>query len=130
LNDPTIVNPVSTPDVTTTYTVRATDILSGCYAEDAAIVTPVSEIYIPNAFTPNNDGKNDKWEIPGLALYPDAQVSVYDRWGQKIFETKNYVGHPWNGHYKGVMQPGVYVYMVQLNDDKKRFFKGTVMVIQ
>lgn len=130
LNDPTLLIPVSTPDVTTTYTIRATDMLSGCYAEDAAIVTPVSEIYIPSAFTPNNDGKNDKWEIPGLALYPDAKVSVYDRWGQKIFETKNYVGHSWNGFYKGVMQPGVYVYMVQLNDDKKRFFKGTVMVIQ
>ena len=130
LNDPTLLNPVSTPDVTTTYTIRATDILSGCYAEDAAIVTPVSEIYIPNAFTPNNDGKNDKWEIPGLALYPDAKVSVYDRWGQKIFEAKNYVGNPWNGFYKGVIQAGVYVYMVQLNDDKKRSFKGTVMVIQ
>ncbi len=129
LNDPTLINPVSTPDVVTTYTIRATDKITGCYAEDAAIVSPVSKIYIPSAFTPNNDGKNDRWEIPGLALYPDAQVTVFNRWGEKIYETKNYISRPWNGYYHGGMQPGVYIYLIQLNDNKKQFFKGTVMLI-
>ncbi len=130
LNDATLLNPVSTPDVLTTYTIRATDKISGCYAEDAAIVSPVSKIYIPNAFTPNNDGKNDRWEIPGLALYPDARVTVYNRWGERVFETTDYIAHAWNGFYKGVMQPGVYIYIIQLNDDKKQFFKGTVTLIR
>jgi gliding motility-associated-like protein len=131
LNDPTLLNPLSTPDVVTTYTIRATDKLSGCYAEDIMIITPVSEIYIPTAFTPNNDGKNDRWEIPGLALYPDALVTVFNRWGEKIFETKNYNSNPWTGFYKSVLQPhDVYVYILRLNDEKKRFFKGTVTLIQ
>jgi gliding motility-associated-like protein len=69
-------------------------------------------------------------EIPGLALYPNAVVMVFDRRGQKVFETKNYTSNPWNGFYKGTMQPDVYVYMIQLNDDKKQFFKGTVTLIR
>jgi gliding motility-associated-like protein len=131
LNDPTLLNPVSTPDVQTKYIIRAMDKITGCYGEDETLVTPVSEIYIPTAFTPNNDGKNDRWEIPGLALYPDAQVSIFNRWGQKIFETKNYTGNPWNGVFKGIMQPhDSYVYIVQLNDDKKQQFKGMVTLIR
>lgn len=131
LNDATILNPVSTPDITTTYTIRATDKVSGCFAEDKTVVTPVSNIYIPSAFTPNGDGKNDRWEIPGLALYPDARVTIFNRWGQKIFEAKDYINHPWNGLYKNIMQPhDAYVYVIQLNDEKKQLFKGTVILIQ
>jgi gliding motility-associated-like protein len=119
-----------TPDVTTTYTIRATDKLSGCYAEDAATISPISKIYIPSAFTPNNDGTNDKWEIPGLALYPDALVTVFNRWGEKVYQSKAYFSHPWNGFFKGQMQPGVYVYLVQLNDASKQIFEGTVTLIR
>ena len=95
------------------------------------MITPVSEIFIPTGFTPNNDGRNDKWVIPGLALYPEAMVSIFNRWGEKIYESKGYYSKPWNGTYKGVTQPGgVYVYMIQLNDEKKQFFKGTFTLIR
>jgi gliding motility-associated-like protein len=131
LNSAIILNPVSTPDKPMTYTIQATDKLTNCTANATVIITTVSDIYIPNSFTPNNDGKNDKWVIPGLALYPEAVVSVYNRAGQKIFESKGYISNPWNGTYKGVPQPtGVYVYLVQLNDDKKQLFKGTVAIIR
>jgi gliding motility-associated-like protein len=95
------------------------------------VITPVSKLFIPGGFTPNNDGKNDKWDIPGLALYPEATVSLFNRAGQKIFESKSYISNPWNGTYKGVPQPtGVYVYLVQLNDSKKQILKGVVTLIR
>jgi gliding motility-associated-like protein len=125
------LNPVSTPEFTPiTYTIIVTDKTTFCTGKDAVTIVPVSQLYIPTAFTPNNDGKNDKWNIPGLALYPDAVVSVFNRWGEKIFESKNYINNSWTGYYKGLKQPmGSYVYMIRLNDDKKQFFKGMVTLI-
>ncbi|MBK8952774.1 MAG: PKD domain-containing protein [Chitinophagaceae bacterium] len=131
LSSTTILNPVCTPDYDPmTYTITAIDNTTFCTGKDYVIITPVSKIYIPTGFTPNNDGKNDKWVIPGLALYPDAVVSIYNRWGEKIFESKNYINNPWTGFYKTLLQPaGAYVYTIQLNDDKKQFYKGTVTLI-
>ena len=131
LNSAIILNPVSTPDIPVTYTIRAVDRTSHCIASDDVVITPVSDIFIPSAFTPNNDGRNDKWVIPGLALYPDALVTVFNRAGQKLFASTGYINNPWNGTYKGIVQPNeVYVYLVQLNDDKKRILKGTVTIIR
>ncbi len=131
LNAATILNPVSTPVAPVTYTIQVIDKITSCTGTDDVMIIPVSDIFIPTGFTPNNDGKNDKWVIPGLALYPDAQVSVFNRWGELIYQTKGYFSRPWNGMYKGVTQPGdVYVYMIQLNDEKKQFFKGTFTLIR
>jgi gliding motility-associated-like protein len=132
LSSATVLNPVSTPAFTpVTYTLEVTDLTNFCTGKDAVTIVPVSQLYIPTAFTPNNDGRNDKWNIPGLALYPDAVVSIYNRWGEKIYEAKNYINNPWNGKVKGVAQSGdTFVYIIQLNDDKKQFFKGTVTIIR
>jgi gliding motility-associated-like protein len=132
LNSATILNPVSTPDQNPiTYTLVAIDKISLCTGTDKVIITPVAKLYIPTAFTPNNDSKNDKWVILGMALYPDAVVTIYNRWGEKIFETKNYINNPWTGYYKGQKQPiGSYIYLIQLNDAQKQMLKGTVTIVQ
>lgn len=130
LSSTSILNPLATPDVATTYMITATDKITGCIGKDAVLITPISKLYIPNGFTPNNDGKNDKWVIPGLALYPEAVVSVYNRWGEKVFESKDYYSNPWNGLYKGLMIPGMYVYVIKLYPDKPEVIKGMVTIIQ
>lgn len=131
LDAPTILNPVSAPLVSTSYTIRVVDRQSGCSGEDDVTVTVISELFIPNAFTPNNDGRNDKWIIPGLALYPEAVVSVFNRGGRKIFESKGYTNNPWNGTFKGIGQPNdVYVYLIELRDESKKIIKGTVAIIR
>lgn len=130
LNDATILNPLATPTVTTTYTITATDKVTGCSAKDAATITPVSKLFIPTGFTPDNDGLNDKWEIPGLALYPDALVTVYDRWGEIVYQASNYYSRPWNGLFKGLVIPGTYVYIIKLYKDKPDVLKGVVTIIR
>ncbi|MBL0154064.1 MAG: gliding motility-associated C-terminal domain-containing protein [Chitinophagaceae bacterium] len=99
LTSASTLSPVSTPpaDNPVTYTITVTDQNSLCSASDQVVITAVSQIYIPTAFTPNHDGRNDLWTIPGLALYPEALVTVYNRWGEKVYESKDYYHNPWNG---------------------------------
>jgi gliding motility-associated-like protein len=132
LSSATLLNPVSTPDRLMTYSITATDKTTFCSANDQVVVNPVTDLYVPSGFTPNGDGKNDVWEIPGMALYPNGMVTVYNRWGEIIFQSKGYVSNPWNGTYKGLLQPhGVYIYIIQLNDGKiPQLIKGIVTLIR
>lgn len=132
LNASNILNPVSTPDIQpVTYTVTATDNTTHCSGSDQVVIVPVIKLFIPTGFTPNHDGINDTWNIPGLALYPQAQVSIYDRWGQKIYDRKNYIQQPWDGTFRGTRQPvGTYVYIIHVNDAKQQVLKGTFNLVQ
>lgn len=66
-------------------------------------VEPVGNIVIYNGVTPNDDGKNDYFIIDGITNYPNNRVSIYNRWGVKVFETTNYDsnGNVFNGHSEG-----------------------------
>ena len=131
LNNSSILNPLFTAGNTTSYTLKVSDNISHCFAEDDVTINVISKLFIPNAFTPNNDGKNDRWQIPGLALYRDAVVTVFNRYGQMIFQGKEYANNPWDGSFKGTGQVnGTYVYLINLNDDKNQVLKGTVMIIR
>ena len=67
----------------------------------------------------------------GLALYPEARVTIFNRAGQVLFDGKNYSSNPWDGTAKNAKQPGaVYVYMIRLNDPANRLLKGTVTIIR
>jgi gliding motility-associated-like protein len=131
LSSATILKPMASPTVNTTYVLQAEDVNTHCKSTDAVFVKSVAEVYIPNAFTPDGNSKNDKWEIPSLAQYPDAVVTIFNRYGQKIFETKNYVNNMWDGTFKGTKQPsGTYVYYIILNDSRKQVFQGIITIIR
>lgn len=131
LGNPASLNPVFTAGNTTKYTLKATDNISHCSTSDDVLINVVSGLFMPNAFTPNKDGLNDKWTIPGLALYPEAVVTIYNRYGQVIYQTGSYYYNPWDGTYKGTPQTnGTYVYVIHLNDAAKQVLKGTVMIIR
>jgi gliding motility-associated-like protein len=93
-------------------------------------ITPVNmAVSIPNAFTPNGDGKNDTWGIRNLANYPNCRVTVFDRYGQAVFTSIGY-GEPWNGRRNGTDVPaGTYVYAIDLGNGTKPM-TGTVIVIR
>ncbi|RYD96824.1 MAG: PKD domain-containing protein, partial [Sphingobacteriales bacterium] len=131
LSSPTTITTVAFPDSNTTYTLFVIDNASGCTARDRVTVFTVGALYIPNAFTPNNDGRNDAWQIPGLAVYPNARVTVYNQWGEKVYDAANYTTQPWRGNALGVdLGNTTFVYMIQLNDAQKQVLKGTVTIIR
>jgi gliding motility-associated-like protein len=108
---------------------------AGC-SDSAYITVKVFEsgpsVFVPNAFTPNNDGKNDKLRPIAVGMQRIDQFVVYNRWGQKVFSTsKN--GEGWDGTIGGQVQgPGVFVWMVKAVDYNglSYFRKGTVALIK
>jgi gliding motility-associated-like protein len=126
--------PTAAPFTTTQYQVSVTTD-SGCVATAQVLVTvlPQHQLYVPNAFTPNNDGINDYWEAFGYKqTWVYVQAQVYDRWGEKIYES-NDINFQWDGTYKGTLvQPGDYVYTfkVAFVDGYVISNKGTITVIR
>jgi gliding motility-associated-like protein len=99
----------------TTYTVTGTD-GNGCTDSDEVIVTSEYCFEIPGALSPNSDNNNDTWEITGLQNYPNALISVFDRWGQKVYEGKS-TSAPWDGKYKEKELPTAdYYYVIELGN--------------
>ena len=84
-------------------------------------VLPATELpfIIPGGLSPNGDGINDTWNIQGLEDYPNASISVFDRWGKKLFFS-NSSSEPWNGTFDGKELPTAdYYYIIELDNGKK-----------
>lgn len=130
LSNPAILNPLANPLNNTTYTLLVTDPATKCAGSDSVQVKVVTKIYVPNIFTPNNDSHNDTWLIPALEFYPSAKVTVYNRYGQVIYQSIGY-SKPWDGRYKGEPQPsGSYIYIIQPTSNPNDDIKGSVLIIR
>lgn len=111
--------PLATPKETTTYKVVASNRF-GCLAEDEVTIfisCDNSQVFIPNTFTPNGDGLNDRFYLSGSGIAVVDRIRVYNRWGELIWETRNIQAGEelkgWDGTYKGEpLTPDVYVYIV------------------
>lgn len=92
------------------------------------VTNEISQL-IPNAISPNGDGKNDVWKLDFIKfLHQDAEIVVVNRWGQTIFQSTGY-DTPWDGTYQGDLVPeGTYYYIIKLNADE--VYKGTVLVLK
>lgn len=88
-------------------------------------------IYVPNAFTPNGDGANDRWHPVIQGLTRKMQVSVFDRWGTKVFSSNDPDVY-WDGNFSGRPLMGTFVYMIAGIDyyNKPFLLKGTVIIIR
>lgn len=88
-------------------------------------------LLMPNAFTPNGDGRNDVFRIPGRSLFDLKEFSVFDRWGKNVFYTRN-LAAGWNGTSGGRQNPpGTYVYLIKGSFHNKPVeLKGTVSLIR
>lgn len=125
-----IPDPISSPGGTTTYSLTTT--INGCTYTDDVSVLVIRRIVPPNTFTPNGDGINDLWEIPGIADYPGAEVLIFDRWGQKLYSSNGY-RDPWDGTNDGTRVPvGTYYYHIQLNQLEGRSppYTGFITVVR
>lgn len=130
LNNITTLNAVVTPPQNMDYTLYGTSAF-GCKSNDAVFIKVVGGIYVPNAFTPNNDGRNDRWHIPFLDPLLDAEVNVFNRYGQLVYHVRG-KAVDWDGSFKGMQQSGgVYVYHISFKKHSQTVnLKGTVLLLK
>ena len=133
LSNPNVSNPVAIVNQDQTYVVTSVTPL-GCISTDTVklIVYKGPEIYLPSAFTPNNDGLNDALTPFSVGFRTLSEFSVYNRYGQQIFLTNTF-GKGWNGSFKNKPQPsGTYVWIIRGTDytGKTVFKKGTVVLLR
>jgi gliding motility-associated-like protein len=109
----------------------------GCTKDTSIVLTEnssfgCSDIFIPNAFTPNNDGKNDLFNLSVPSGFKDISLQIFNRWGTTVYQG-NGNNVSWNGNYNGTNQPpGVYVYVVNYTDNSalKKNLKGSLTLIR
>jgi gliding motility-associated-like protein len=132
-------SPMATPKMQTTYIVKVMNTW-GCIAYDTVILKlqcAVSNVHIPNAFTPGVDGKNDIFYIKGSGVNVIKHFQIYNRWGQLVFERNN-IGIDdrsagWDGKFRGqYVETGTYVYVAEMEciTGELFTFKGTVTIVK
>lgn len=115
LSSANILNPIASPSATTQYTLNVTT-TAGCSASDDVLVevkgsVPGCDIRPLNAFTPNGDGINDKWIVFSGNCISYPAVSVYNRYGNLVYQSQHYQ-NDWEGTYKGKQLPDGTYYAV------------------
>lgn len=122
------------PQTSGTYTVTAVD-GNNCTVSGSIKVTFSScaddAVFIPTAFSPNGDGKNDLFHVFGNNVR-DIDIEVYNRWGELVYSSQNILDG-WDGIYKGVKMPlGVYVYKIRAMflDGVVRNYKGSLTLLR
>lgn len=123
VQNPDTSHTVLEPTTTTTYTLEFTDVY-GCTAQDffrITVIDPdslVCQAFLPNAFTPNNDGLNETFGIDNpFALTDFVSIEIYDRWGSLLFQSTDPTQR-WDGSFKGtLLNPGTFMYRVRYRCD-------------
>jgi gliding motility-associated-like protein len=135
LNSNSIANPMASPLSTTLYTVTGTDLVTKCAAADTVTIfvnkTGEAQFFIPAAFSPNGDRLNECWKVNMLGSITDFELSVYNRFGELVFFTKN-ANACWDGNFKGKAQnAGNYIYTLKAkNLCQEDFKKGNLLLIR
>lgn len=135
----TCSKPVAAPQNNIAYTVIAAN-EGHCEARDTITVSVIcnnANVYIPNTFSPNNDGANDIFYPRGTGLYSIKSFKIFNRWGQVVFSrgemSANDPQYGWDGTLNSVsLPPDVYVYMVEVicSNNTTLPVKGNVTLIR
>jgi gliding motility-associated-like protein len=129
---------VVSPSYLTTFSVTIED--DGCIASDdlRVLVRKDRPIYIPNVFSPNDDGRNDVFFIQAGDIVEEIRtLQVFDRWGESVYVADNFLPNDptfgWDGTLRGKdMNPGVYVYYLEVVyiDGYSEVIKGDVTLVR
>jgi gliding motility-associated-like protein len=134
----TCANPVANPTVTTTYTLTTT--VGSCMSNDSVTIyveMNCGEVFVPNTFSPNGDGKNDFISIRSSCI-KTMNFVIYDRWGNRVFESTDVtiVNDPkngWDGYYHGkLMDAAVFFYTlnVEMINNETKVYKGNITLVR
>jgi gliding motility-associated-like protein len=117
------------------YFVESTD-GNGCVSKDSVYIEPgpcCEEVFVPNAFSPNGDGKNDVFKVATSAGIELIQFDIYDRWGNRVWSTNDFRSG-WDGIYRGADQSmNVFYYIFRykcLTDGEKYIKKGDILLLR
>ncbi len=132
-------NPFATPKFTTTYKVQVTD-ANGCISSRTLTLIVLcndKNFFIPNTFSPNNDGANDRFYPRGRGLERIQALRIFNRWGELVFEKRNFPANDpasgWDGTYKGKSASSdTYVYMIDIICENANIitYKGNITLIR
>ncbi|MFT5169377.1 MAG: gliding motility-associated-like protein, partial [Saprospiraceae bacterium] len=115
--------------------------INGCTDDDEVIINmrKSRDVFIPNVFSPNDDGYNDHFTI----FTNDQQIQnipsfkVFNRWGELMFDATNFeanvLSNGWDGYFKGErMNPGVFIYLAEIEfiDGRVELYKGDVTLVR
>jgi len=103
---------------------------NGCQLDTSINISALGPDCIPNVFTPNNSGTNNVWELENAFLYKESTITIYGRFGKKVYESVGY-DTPWDGtNKKGRAVPdGTYFYIINLGNGHDPI-RGTVTIIR
>lgn len=138
LSNCSIFDPTANPEVTTTYSLVIEDIELGCTYEDSITVFVFDQnrcqepfVFVPKAFTPNDDGLNDFLYVRGNYI-EEVEFVIFNRWGEKVFETQD-ISEGWDGKVDGkTVSPDVFGYYVSIRcfGGEEYLMKGNVTLIR
>ncbi len=112
------------------YTLTVTDD-NDCTSEFIFAVGQMCELTINDVLSPNGDSANDTWEVQGISQFPNNEVAIFNRWGQRVWHSKPYANN-WAGtNEDGEALPlGAYYYVLKLNDTDKQVLTGSVTLVR
>jgi len=131
-------SPWARPAMSHYYVVKVED-LNGCIAEERILVQVSRKRYVypPNIFSPNDDGDNDFFTLYAKGVQEIRQLTVFDRWGEAVFEQRNFAPNDesmgWNGRFKGdPVNPAVYVWVAEIvfTDGEVEILYGDITVLR
>ncbi|MDB5230318.1 MAG: hypothetical protein JWN76_1123, partial [Chitinophagaceae bacterium] len=136
----TCASPFASPSFKTTYTLQASNPGHCMMTDTVTLFTTCnknSNLFIPNTFSPNNDGVNDRFIVQGHGINTIRSVTLFNRWGQVIFQRRNIpinsADDSWDGTYNGNRPVAdVYTYIVEIVCDNNQIlhYQGNVTLIQ
>ena len=136
----TCPSPVARPEKTVTYIVEARDTSGACTVKDDITITvkACDKIFIPDAFSPNNDGNNDMFIAYGSGCASQIKsMTIFNRWGEMVFLSRNIVlNNPingWDGTFRDKKLPAdVYIYLIEIEygDGKVKTFSGDLTLVR
>ena len=131
LSDPAFMTPDLVVTETQLYTLTGTT-PNGCKETDSLMVILVDDVKAYSGFTPNGDGINDTWIIQNADGYPEITVEIFNRWGERVFQSKGYDNSTkvFNGSRNGKDLPvGTYYYVIR-KDPGSKAVTGNVTIVR
>ncbi|MBK6342202.1 MAG: gliding motility-associated C-terminal domain-containing protein [Flavobacteriales bacterium] len=101
--------------------------INQCASISDTVLLHVDDLFIPEGYSPNGDGVNDRWEIRGVEAYPNSSLQVFNRWGKLVYEAEDY-SNEWEGRARNGQPLPDDTYFFVLNLTGRRSYNGHVII--